>query len=137
MKRIRDQLGLAGLLGIALLAAALAFSSLVVAPLQERSALLATRKGPASAQPGADKVAAVYQYLEKDEETTDWLARLHGIGAATGVRLKSASYRTQKTDARIVRTRSCCRSPAATARSATSSSARSPKSRFFPWTSSS
>jgi hypothetical protein len=104
MKRIRDPLGLTGLLGIALLAAALAFSSFVVAPLQERNSLLAARKGPAPAQPGAEKVAAVYQYLEKGEETTDWLAKLHGIGAATGVQLKSASYRTQKTDARIVRT---------------------------------
>jgi hypothetical protein len=104
MKRIRDQLGLAGLLGIALLAAALAFSSLVVAPLQERGALLVARKGPAPAPPGAEKVAAVYEFLRKDEETTDWLARLHGIGAATGVQLKSAAYRTHKTDARIVRT---------------------------------
>ena len=53
--------------------------------------------------PGAEKVGAVYQFLEKEEEVTDWLAKLHGIGAATGVQLKSASYRTQGTDARIVR----------------------------------
>jgi Tfp pilus assembly protein PilO len=45
----------------------------------------------------------VYEFLKKDEETTDWLAKLHGIGAATGVQLKSATYRTQSTDARIVR----------------------------------
>jgi hypothetical protein len=106
MKRLLDHIGLAGLAAIALLAAALAFSNLVVKPLQDKSLLLqdrVSRKAPAAALPGAEKVAAVYQFLEKPEETTDWLAKLHGIGAATGVRLKSASYRTQKTEGRIVR----------------------------------
>jgi Tfp pilus assembly protein PilO len=105
MKRIQEHLGVCGLAGVFLLAAALVFSNLVIGPLQERGARLqdkVSRKAPA-AQPGAEKVAAVYQYLQKDEETTDWLAKLHGIGAATGVQLKSASYKTQKTDARIVR----------------------------------
>ena len=45
----------------------------------------------------------LHVHLRRQEETTDWLAKLHGIGAATGVQLKSASYKTQKTDARIVR----------------------------------
>ena len=104
MNKIREQLGVAGIAGIFLLAAALFFSNYVVRPLESRSAQLAARKAPASAvQPGAEKVAAVYEYLSKEEETTDWLAKLHAIGAATGVQLKSASYKSQKTDARIVR----------------------------------
>ena len=107
MKRIVDYLGFTGVAAIALLAAAVAFSSLVVTPLEAKSLLLQerlSRKTPGAAvQPGSDKVAAVYEYLQKEEETTDWLAKLHGIGSATGVHLKSASYRTQKTDARIVR----------------------------------
>lgn len=108
MKRVLNQLGFAGLASIALLAAALAFSSFVVKPMQERSLSLketAGRQGRNSQAilPGAEKVAAVYQFLEKPEETTDWLAKLHGIGVATGVQLKSASYRTQKTEGRIVR----------------------------------
>jgi hypothetical protein len=105
MKRLTDRIGATGLAGILLLAAAFVFSNLVINPLEARVGRLqekASRKGPA-VQPGAEKVSAVYQYLEKDEETTDWLAKLHGIGAATGVQLKSAAYRTQKTDARIVR----------------------------------
>ena len=105
MKRIQEQIGLAGVLGICLLAAALAFSNLVIHPLEARGARLqdkASRKGPA-VQAGADKVAAVYEYLTREQETTDWLAKLHAIGAATGVQLKSASYKTQKTDTRIVR----------------------------------
>lgn len=107
MKRIFDQLGFAGLAAIALLAAALAFSSFVVKPLEERSQALnetAARHGrKADASHAGDKVAAVYEYLQKDEDATDWLAKLHGIGVATGVQLKSASYRTQKTEGRIVR----------------------------------
>jgi Tfp pilus assembly protein PilO len=45
----------------------------------------------------------VYEYLQQGEEPTDWLAKLHGIGAASGVMMKSASYKTHPTDARIVR----------------------------------
>ena len=106
MKRIQEHLGACGLVGVFLLAAALVFSNLVVSPLQERGARLqdkASRKAPAAAVPGAEKVAEVYAYLEKDEDATDWLAKLHAIGVATGVQLQSASYRTQKTDAKIVR----------------------------------
>lgn len=105
MKRLADRIGLAGVAAIALLALAMGFSNLVTRPLEQRGAMLQermSRKGPA-AQPGADKVAAVYEYLKKDEETTDWLAMLHGIAGATGVQVESASYRTQPTEARIVR----------------------------------
>jgi hypothetical protein len=107
MKRILDRIGLPGVAALVLLAAAVAFSSFVVKPLQDRSGVLQERLSrkttTAKVEPGADKVAAVYEYLQKEEETTDWLAKLHGIGAATGVQLKTGSYRTQKTDARIVR----------------------------------
>jgi hypothetical protein len=106
MKKLVDHIGIAGVAAIALLAAALAFSSFVVRPLEARGLLLQERasgKAPAM-QPGADKVAAVYEFLTKEEDTTDWLAKLHGIGTATGVHLKSASYRTQPAEGRIVRT---------------------------------
>ncbi len=106
LNRIRESLGLTGIAGIFLLAFAIFFSNSVVKPLENRAARLqdkASRKAPAAAVPGAQKVAEVYSYLQKDEDTTDWLAKLHAIGMATGVQLKSASYRTQKTDARIVR----------------------------------
>ena len=105
VKKIFDRIGSAGVAGIFLLAAALFFSSFVVRPLEQRAARLQDRvsqKNPA-AQPGAEKVAAVYEYLQQGEEATDWLAKLHAIGAASGVQMKSASYKTHKTDARIVR----------------------------------
>jgi Tfp pilus assembly protein PilO len=110
MKGIVERIGLMGMASIVLLVGALLFSSFVIQPLEERGARLherASRNLPAAAKQGemrgAEKVGAVYQFLEKEEEVTDWLAKLHGIGAATGVQLNSASYRTQGTDARIVR----------------------------------
>ena len=105
MKQIIDRIGIAGVAAIGLLAAALFFSNFMVKPLEQRNALLAqsaSRKGNTAA-PSGEKVAAVYAYLQKEEDTTDWLAKLHGIGTATGVQLKSASYRTQPTEGRIVR----------------------------------
>src|SRR5204863_3118854 len=35
-----------------------------------------------------------YAHLEKNEAPTDWLAKLYGIGKATGVELRSATYRS-------------------------------------------
>jgi len=110
MKALVERIGMSGIAGIALLAAALFFSSFVVQPLEQRGALLqerAARTAPGAGKEaqlrGAEKVGAVYQFLQKEEEVTDWLAKLHGIGAASGVQLKSATYRTHKTEARIVR----------------------------------
>jgi Tfp pilus assembly protein PilO len=107
MKRLLRQLGFTGLASIALLGAALLFSNVVVEPLEARSGLLKETAGrearKTDASQSGDKVAAVYEFLQKDEDTTDWLAKLHGIGVATGVQLKSANYRTQKTEGRIVR----------------------------------
>jgi hypothetical protein len=108
--QLKTRLGLTGIASAALLAAALAFANLVVSPLEEKSLQLAeraARQAPAAAQGSAGpatKIAAVYDFLDKEESATDWLAKLHGIGVATGLQLKSASYRTQPVDGRIVRT---------------------------------
>jgi hypothetical protein len=107
MKRILDRIGFAGVAAIALLAAAIAFSSLVVRPLEGKNSLLVERFSrparKAETAVSGEKVAAVYQYLSKEETTTDWLAKLHGIGTATGVQIRSATYRTQPAEGRIVR----------------------------------
>ena len=102
------ELGPAGLAGLALLGLAALFAFLVLEPLQAENVSLearVARAGRAAAPPdtAAHKVAEVYRFLEKKEEATDWLAKLHGIGAATGVQVKSASYRSQSTEGRIVR----------------------------------
>jgi len=103
------ELGPAGLAGLALLGLAALFAFLVLEPLRAENVSLearVARAGRAAAAPAdtaAHKVAEVYRFLEKKEEATDWLAKLHGIGAATGVQVKSASYRSQSTEGRIVR----------------------------------
>jgi Tfp pilus assembly protein PilO len=106
--RVPRELGPTGLAGLAVLGLATLFALLVVEPLKEQNAMLeqrAARSARAAAPPdsAAQKVAEVYRVLQKPEEVTDWLAKLHGIGTATGVQLKSASYRTQQADGRIVR----------------------------------
>ena len=74
---------------------ALAFSFLVVRPLQERAQLLISRIQPGGAGASDASVAEVYRFLKKDESATDWLAKLYGIGRATGVELQSARYGVQ------------------------------------------
>lgn len=98
---LRRELGPLGTLSLALLAGALAFSVLVVQPLEAKGRLLANRlahAGAASApaDDAAEKLAAFYDYLAKPEQKTDWLAKLYAIGRATGVELASASYRSEQ-----------------------------------------
>jgi hypothetical protein len=104
MKRIIERIGMAGVAAIGLLAAALFFSNFMVKPLEQRNALLkesASRK--TNTAPSGEKVAAVYAYLQKEEDTTDWLAKLHGIGTATGIQMRAATYGTKPAEGRIVR----------------------------------
>jgi hypothetical protein len=108
--RLRSELGGLALAALLLLAGAAAFYALAVQPLKARDEALkeelsrqAPRAGAGAPDSTADKVAAVYDFLRTHEQTTDWLAKLHGIGAATGVHMKSATYRTQPTAGRIVR----------------------------------
>jgi hypothetical protein len=98
---LRRQLGALGMLSLAVLALALAFAILVVQPLEAKSRVLAERVArsaggaAAPASNSAEKLAAFYEYLARPEQTTDWLAKLYAIGHATGVELKSASYRSE------------------------------------------
>lgn len=106
--RARDELGATGTLALLLFLAAALFMSFVLQPLKERSQDLATRAGlvsdsPAHVNSAAQKLAAVYDYLRKPEQTTDWLAKLYAIGKATGVELQQASYKTQSTTGRLER----------------------------------
>jgi Tfp pilus assembly protein PilO len=94
--RLRSELGPAGLVALLVLAAAAAFYALVLQPLEARGDAARARM-PVSKETrsGGSNVASVYRYLAKPEETTDWLAKLHAIGAATGVNVASATYKTQ------------------------------------------
>jgi hypothetical protein len=97
---LRHELGSLGMLSLALLAAALAFTVWVVQPLEAKGRSLAgrlARSAPAAGGPAApQKLGELYQYLAKPEQTTDWLAKLYAIGHATGVEMQSASYRSEQ-----------------------------------------
>jgi hypothetical protein len=88
---------------VLLLGTALAFSFLVVKPLEERSRLLLSRIHPEASGGDDAKVAAVYRFLKKEESPTDWLAKLYGIARATGIEMQSARYTTHEAGGRIAR----------------------------------
>jgi hypothetical protein len=100
---LRDELGLTGLIAIALLAGAALFYKGALEPLQARNERLSSelarhagQAAPGQAGAGASgKLEAFYSYLGHAEAPTDWLAKLYGIGKATGVELQSGNYRTQ------------------------------------------
>ena len=102
--RLKQQLGPLGMAALVILGLAMAFSSLVVQPIERRNEILKSslKRVPREGTSGK-KVEAVYDFLKKDAETTDWLAKLYGIGKATGVELKSASYKTQSEAGRVER----------------------------------
>jgi len=107
--RLRHELGAPGMAAMLLFAAAAVFMTLVLQPLKEKNRVLEARAGigrdlgAVQNVNNAEKVDAVYQYLEKPEATTDWLAKLYAIGRATGVELQSASYKTQAASGRLER----------------------------------
>lgn len=105
---LRGELGLMGAASIGLLIAAAMFFVLVLQPLKDKHQLIESalaRAGRAASQPeqASEKLATFYRFLDMQEANTDWLAKLYGIGKATGVELKSASYRTQKAGERLER----------------------------------
>ena len=105
--RLRDELGMTGIAALALFIAAGAFMALVLQPMKEKNRVLEARAGisrdlaAVSGVNAAEKVASVYEYLEKPEAITDWLAKLYAIGKATGVELQSATYKTQNAGGRL------------------------------------
>ena len=106
--RVRDDLGATGMAAIVLFVAAALFMSLVLQPLKEQSRVLAAKADmienrAAPATNSGAKLAAVYDYLRKPEQTTDWLAKLYAIGRATGVELAQANYKTQSASGKLER----------------------------------
>ena len=105
---LRAGLGATGAAALALIVLAALFAALVLKPMQARrdalAAELARHAGqPGAAAPAADKLETFYRYLGRGEAPTDWLAKLYGIGQATGIDLQSATYRSQAAGARMER----------------------------------
>jgi hypothetical protein len=98
-----------GRAALVLLGVTTLFVVFVQAPLQARSRALeaelerhARQAKPTAGQgPSLGKLDTLYAYLEKREAPTDWLAKLYGIGVATGVTLQSGNYKSSSEDQRI------------------------------------
>jgi len=104
LTQLRHQLGTLGMTALVVMGAAYGFSVLVVEPLEKRNSALARTVVKADKpSPSGESVAAVYGFLEKGDETTDSLAKLYGIGKATGLELKQATYRTHAEAGRLER----------------------------------
>ncbi len=114
LARIPAELGVLGTVSLALLAAALAFFFWVLAPLEAQGERLDRRltekarvgvreANPIRAASPGGKVAAFYQFFEREEATIEWLAKLYAIGKAVGVELRAAEYRLVETRQRLVR----------------------------------
>ena len=107
--RLRGELGATGLAAVVVFAAAALFMAFVLQPLKEKNRVLEARAGigrdlgAVANVNAAEKLGALYQYLEKPEATTDWLAKLYAIGKATGVELQQATYKSQNAGGRLQR----------------------------------
>lgn len=104
VRRFFDGLGLIDTAALALLLASLAFLHWVIQPAEQRLKQLDARLAQAEelkhplapafvrTSKANDKVARFYRFFERQESTTDWLAKLYDIGEARGVRMRSADY---------------------------------------------
>jgi len=108
--RLRDELGMSGMISVVLLVAAGICYFALVQPMQAAHADLRAQLGKqartaASSEPSSasDKLGAFYRFMEKPEQTTDWLAKLFAIGQATGVGMQSATYKSHPGTGRLER----------------------------------
>jgi len=116
-RRIRTELGTLGLAAVILLAGAASFLVLVIQPMErEHQQLLDRLSGHATEQAGSDsagpeaatasaKLVAFYQFFDRPEQPSDWLAKLYAIATSSGVQLRSADYRLIETRERLARYR--------------------------------
>lgn len=115
LRRMSDELGIAGLAAFGLLAGGALFLFLALKPLEARNEQLDRQlarsvpqdaaldpAGMRAATPAA-KLEAFYRFFETEKKTTDWLGRLHSIGKAAGVVLRAADYRMLQTGTPIER----------------------------------
>ena len=99
-----ERLGWPGKLALALLAGTAVFLETNLRPLEiqgerlersiERSSAPSRAADPSmirTASPSA-KLAAFYQFFQRDEEITDWLARLYALAEKAGVTMRNADY---------------------------------------------
>ncbi|MDH4095770.1 MAG: hypothetical protein OEV81_13425 [Betaproteobacteria bacterium] len=110
MRALLERLGSGGLLALAILAGALAVHAGLQRPLeQDLRALRQQARGghePAAmlrVSTPAAQMNAFYGFFDQPVALHEWLAKLYGIGRASGVELPAADYRLQGTGTRLAR----------------------------------
>jgi hypothetical protein len=108
LNTVIERLGWPGKLALALIAATALFLEAGLRPLEAQSERLrrsieGTTKELRSADPGfvrtaspQAKLAAFYRFFEREEATTDWLAKLYAIAEKCGLTLRLAEYQLVK-----------------------------------------
>jgi len=106
--------GWPGMAAIALLASTAVFYQVALKPLEaRRESLERSYSGMRQPRPGdpnllrtataSSKLDAFYRFFQREESTTDWLARLYAIADKSGVSLQLAEYRLTKGPGRLDR----------------------------------
>jgi Tfp pilus assembly protein PilO len=109
IERLREEaerLGRSGVVGIALVAFALAFYFSAVAQLESERAALAGEAGRLEQRPHAgqaaekgtpaEQLATFYAFLPPPQSSPDWLGRIHAAAKANGLVLRSGEYRLER-----------------------------------------
>jgi len=111
LDRLRAEIGLVGIVALVLIACGISFQAVVLQPLEARRNKLEqrisqsvppARGGQSDSAPGAG-LPRFYRHFESSDDAPTQLARLHGIGKAAGLDLRSAQYRVDKGGPRITR----------------------------------
>jgi len=109
LKQFREQLGTAGMAGLALLALAGAFLLLTLQPLERETAFMHSRLDAVHSKSAMQtrtysmgnrqkELAAFFESLPDEQDVTDVLASIYASASATGVELKQAEYKPEAQD---------------------------------------
>jgi Tfp pilus assembly protein PilO len=115
LARLRDDFGPLGMGALAILIACVAVQIAFVGPLEDKSRHLEEQLSAVArderpqdtkvfraASPAA-RIAAFYQFFDRDERLDESLAKLYGIATASGLELKAAEYRLAASRQRLER----------------------------------
>ena len=111
MHRMRAELGFIGVASLGLIACGLAFQFGVLQPLEARRMSLEQRitqslvpgRGALSDASSGLTLPRFYRFFESTDDAPTQLARLHTIGKAAGLDLRSAQYKVDRSGPRILR----------------------------------
>jgi len=111
MRRLRAEIGFVGVVSLGLIACGLAFQFSVLRPLETRrlslehqlTQSLVPGRGTQSDASSGLTLPRFYRFFESSDDAPTQLARLHTIGKAAGLDLRSAQYKVDRSGPRILR----------------------------------